>query len=121
MPKTLADSLRLAADDNHAFTCYRSRQAVGNPRAGLVLVQEIFGINRHIRGACDRFAESGLLVLAPALFERIEPAVELTYEPDGVARGREFKAMGALRPGQRGRDGLRALAAGQGLKVGVLS
>ncbi|MEO1194274.1 MAG: dienelactone hydrolase family protein [Pseudomonadota bacterium] len=90
---TYADSLRLAANDNHAFTCYRARQRVGQPRAGLVLLQEIFGVNRHIRAAADRYAASGLLVLAPALFERIEPGLELTYQSDDVVRGRACKVQ----------------------------
>ncbi len=120
MQKTLADSLRLAAADNHAFTCYRSRQMVGKPRAGLVLLQEIFGINRHIRAACDRFAESGLLVLAPALFDRIEPGLELTYQPDGVERGRALKAQV---PYDQATEDLAACVRwleGQNLKVGVV-
>jgi len=120
MPKTLADSLRLAADDNHAFTCYRSRQSVGDPRAGLVLVQEIFGINRHIRAACDRFAESGLLVLAPALFDRIEPGVELPYTPDGVARGRALKAKVPYDQASEDVAASVRWLKGQGLMVGVI-
>ncbi|MBC6405587.1 MAG: dienelactone hydrolase family protein [Rhodospirillales bacterium] len=120
MPKTLADSLRLAANDNHAFASYRSRQAVGEPRAGLVLLQEIFGVNRHIRAAADRFAESGLLVLAPALFDRIEPGMELTYESESVARGRILKAKV---PYDRATEDLAACVQwlqGQNLKVGVI-
>jgi len=91
MPKTLADTIRLCAADDHVFTAYRSRPVAAEPRAGLVLIQEIFGVNRHIRGLADRFAESGLLVLAPALFDRLNPGIELTYQPDGVSQGRENK------------------------------
>ncbi|GAB5469413.1 MAG: dienelactone hydrolase family protein [Rhodospirillales bacterium] len=120
MPDTLADSLRLAANDNHAFTCYRSRQAVGEPRAGLVLLQEIFGVNRHIRASVDRFAASGLLVLAPALFDRVEPGVELTYQPDDVARGRDLKSKV---PYDQASEDVAACVQWlnqQGLKVGVI-
>ncbi len=120
MQKSLADSLRLAAADNHAFTCYRSRQSVGEPRAGLILIQEIFGINRHIRAAADRYAESGLLVLAPALFDRVEPGLELTYQPDDVTRGRALKAKV---PYDEATEDLAACVRWlqhQGLKVGVV-
>jgi len=120
MPKTLADTLRLAADDNHAFTCYRSRQAVGEPRAGLVLVQEIFGVNRHIRRTADRYAESGLMVLAPALFDRVHPGIELTYEPDGISRGRELKATVAYDEATEDVAACVRWLTGQGLKVGVI-
>ncbi len=120
MQKTLADSLRLASADNHAFSCYRSRQSVGEPRAGLVLLQEIFGVNRHIRAAADRYAESGLLVLAPALFDRVEPAVELTYQPEDVTRGRALKIQV---PYDQATEDLAACVQwlkGQNLKVGVV-
>jgi len=120
MQKTLADSLRLASADNHAFTCYRSRQSVGEPRAGLIVVQEIFGVNRHIRATADRYAESGLLVLAPALFDRIEPGIELTYQPDDIARGRECKAKV---PYDQATEDLAACVEwlrGRNLKVGVV-
>ncbi len=120
MQKTLADTLRLASADNHAFTSYRSRQGVGEPRAGLVVMQEIFGVNRHIRATADRFAESGLLVLAPAAFDRIEPGIELTYQEDGIARGRELKAKV---PYDQATEDVAACVdwlKRQGLKVGVI-
>ena len=52
----------------------------GEPIAGLVVVQEIFGVNAHIRSVADGYARDGFLAVAPALFDRIQPGVELAYE-----------------------------------------
>ena len=62
----------------------------GKPRGGIVLIQEIFGINAHIRSVADRFAEHGYAVIAPALFDPAERDVELGYDAEGIARGREL-------------------------------
>ena len=59
---------------------------------GLVVIQEIFGVNGHIRDVADRFAREGFDVLAPALFDPIERGVELDYDAAGVARGRDLVA-----------------------------
>lgn len=59
-------------------------------RGALVVVQEIFGVNEHIRQVCERFAAHGFIALAPALFDHFEHRVELDYDADGVARGREL-------------------------------
>lgn len=58
------------------------------PRGALIVVQEIFGVNHHIRQVVDRFANYGYLAIAPALFDRIHPGTELGYDEAGVARGR---------------------------------
>ncbi|WP_133478658.1 dienelactone hydrolase family protein [Cognatilysobacter segetis] len=57
---------------------------------GLVVIQEIFGVNAHIRDVCDRFAREGFDVVAPALFDPVERGVELDYDKAGVARGRDL-------------------------------
>jgi carboxymethylenebutenolidase len=67
--------------------------AEGQTRGRLVLVQEIFGVNPHIRQVAERFAEHGFEVLAPALFDHFgEGPIELAYDQSGVARGRELVA-----------------------------
>lgn len=63
-----------------------------NPIGGLVLLQEIFGVNSHIREVADGFAAEGYLVVAPAMFERIKPRVELGYEEDTMGEARALKA-----------------------------
>jgi len=60
------------------------------PRGGLVVIQEIFGVNSHIRQVADRFATHGYHAVAPALFDLVEPRVELGYDEAGVAKGREM-------------------------------
>ena len=79
---TAADGHRLAANIAAPKT---------KARGALVLVQEIFGVNSHIRALADGFAAEGFLVVAPALFDRVERSVELGYTPDDIQRGRALK------------------------------
>ncbi len=85
------ETIELTAADGHRLGAYLARPA-GAPKAGLVVVQEIFGINRHIRAVTEGFAADGYLAIAPALFDRREHGLELGYEGEDVARGRELKA-----------------------------
>lgn len=62
----------------------------GAPKGGLVAVQEIFGVNAHMRSVADRFAMAGYVALAPAFFDPIATGVELGYDQDGFAKGREL-------------------------------
>ena len=62
------------------------------PRGALIVVQEIFGLNSHIRQVADRFANYGYVAVAPALFDLVHPGTELAYDEAGVARGREIAA-----------------------------
>jgi carboxymethylenebutenolidase len=63
---------------------------VGIAHGNLVIVQEIFGVNSHIRAVTERFAEQGFRAIAPALFDQVEAGVELGYDAAGIARGREL-------------------------------
>ena len=63
----------------------------GIPRGGLVVIQEIFGVNAHIRAVAERFADAGYVALAPALFDPVEPGVELGYDQSAAARGGELR------------------------------
>ncbi|WP_133499986.1 dienelactone hydrolase family protein [Cognatilysobacter terrigena] len=60
------------------------------PLGGIVLIQEIFGVNGHIRDVAERFAAEGFEVATPPLFDPVEPNVELGYDAEGIARGREL-------------------------------
>lgn len=62
----------------------------GVPRGALVVVQEIFGVNPHIRTVAEGFARDGYIALAPAYFDPIEPGVELEYDAEGIARGKSL-------------------------------
>ncbi|MGB0135171.1 dienelactone hydrolase family protein [Dokdonella sp.] len=60
------------------------------PKGGIVVVQEIFGVNSHIRSVVDQFAASGYTAIAPAFFDHLETGVELDYTTAGIARGRDL-------------------------------
>ncbi|MFT4196511.1 MAG: dienelactone hydrolase family protein [Pseudoxanthomonas sp.] len=67
-------------------------EPTGTPRGGLVVIQEIFGANAHIRGVAERYAAEGYLAIAPAFFDPVEKNVELAYQPSSYAKGRELIA-----------------------------
>ncbi len=87
----MGENIRLTAADGFELGAYRARPD-GAPRAAVVVVQEIFGVNVHIRAVCDRYADAGYLAVAPAIYDRIEADVQIGYTPDDVARGREIRA-----------------------------
>ncbi len=89
----MGQTITLTAEDGHELSAYRA-DPDGAPRGGIVVIQEIFGVNGHIRSVCDRFAGEGYVAIAPAVFDRVERGVELEYDSDGMARGREI--MGGI-------------------------
>jgi carboxymethylenebutenolidase len=86
----MGEKLTLHAEDGHKLAAYRATPA-GTPRGGLVVVQEIFGVNAHIRRVCDGFAADGYVALAPALFDRVEPGYETGYGQEDIERGRNVR------------------------------
>lgn len=83
----MAETITLSAGDGHSLSAYRATPD-GDAKASLVVIQEIFGVNIHIREVCDGFAADGYDALAPCMFDRIEPGIELGYTPDDVGIGR---------------------------------
>lgn len=81
--------IRLTADDGHELDAYAAGPA--DAAAGVVVIQEIFGVNAHIRDVTDRYAALGYRAVAPALFDRLERGVELGYTPETVTRGRAMR------------------------------
>jgi carboxymethylenebutenolidase len=79
--------ITLTASDGFKLGAYRA-EPQGKPKGGLVVIQEIFGVNHHIRTVCDRFAALGYLSVAPAVFDRIQPNFECGYTPDEIAHAR---------------------------------
>lgn len=71
-------------------------EPAGTPRGGVVVIQEIFGVNAHIREVTDRIAAAGYLAIAPALFDSAKPGVELGYDADGMREGVALKARVSL-------------------------
>jgi carboxymethylenebutenolidase len=84
-------TLTLTAADGHVLSAHAAAPQ-GAAKGALVVVQEIFGVNRHMRNVAARFAEAGYTVIVPALFDRVERGVELGYEAADVARGRELRS-----------------------------
>ena len=76
--------VKLQASDGHELDAYVAEPA-GKPWGALVVVQEIFGVNQHMRSVADRFSQEGFYAVAPALFDRVESDVELTE--DGMKQG----------------------------------
>jgi carboxymethylenebutenolidase len=85
----MGEHVTLRAADDHELSAYVARPE-GKPVAGLVVVQEVFGVNAHIRSVADSYASDGFLVVAPALFDRIERDVELGYEGVDLEKGMSF-------------------------------
>jgi carboxymethylenebutenolidase len=89
--------VELTAADGFRISAWRADPA-GTPRGAIVVAQEIFGVNGHIRSVCDGFAADGYLAIAPALFDRYEPKVDIGYTPSDIAKGRALKARAQLDP-----------------------
>jgi carboxymethylenebutenolidase len=85
----MSEYVTLRAADGQQLSAYVARPQ-GDPIAGLVVVQEIFGVNPHIRSVADGYAADGFLAVAPALFDRIQPGVELAYEGADMQTARSF-------------------------------
>ncbi|HEY6487976.1 MAG: dienelactone hydrolase family protein [Terracidiphilus sp.] len=82
----MGGTVKVKAVDEHVLSLYIA-QPTAEPIAGLVVIQEVFGVNRHIRSIADDFAKEGFFAVAPALFDRIEPGIELGYDGPDAQRG----------------------------------
>lgn len=85
--ESMGESIRLRAEDGVPFGAWRA-DPDGPRRGAVVVVQEVFGVNAHIRDVCDRFASAGYAAIAPALFDRLRPGIELGYDEAGITEGR---------------------------------
>jgi carboxymethylenebutenolidase len=88
---TLGKHFTLTSSDNFKLGAYRADPA-GKSKGGIVVIQEIFGVNHHIRAVCDRLAAQGYTAVAPAVFDRQQPDFESGYTPDEIANARKFVA-----------------------------
>lgn len=86
----MGSRIELTASDGHTLSGYRADPR-GDARGGIVIVQEVFGVNNHVRGVCDGYAADGYAVIAPALFDRVKQGVELGYEGEDLTHGRELR------------------------------
>jgi carboxymethylenebutenolidase len=85
----MGNTIELKAADGHTLSAYVAGPA--NAKAGIVVIQEIFGVNQHIRSMADRLAAAGYAVCAPAVYDRVERNFDVGYTPDDIAKGRDVR------------------------------
>ena len=116
----MGQRLTLTADDGHSLGAYRA-DASGSPRGGIVVLQEIFGVNSHIRSVCDAFAADGFTCIAPALYDRSSHRdCELGYEPGDMAAGRKLREEFSWDDTVKDVAAAAGVLAGEELKVGTV-
>jgi len=91
----MGEKITLTCKDGQKIGAYVARPA-GAPKGGIVVLQEIFGANQHIRKTADLYAAEGYLAIAPALFDRVEPGLELGYTGDDPKKGMETRGKTEL-------------------------
>jgi carboxymethylenebutenolidase len=108
----VGQDIKLTASDNFQLDGYRADPA-GAPKAAIVVIQEIFGVNHHIRAVCDRLAAEGYVAIAPSIFDRVERNFTSGYSPDEIAIARKFVAdpdwAAMLRDTQAAIDAVKAI------------
>src|ERR1051326_8049577 len=115
----MGETLTLTAEDGHKLSAYKATPS-GAPRGAIVVVQEIFGVNQHIRKLADGFAADGYVAVAPALFDRVERGYETGYGPQDIERGRATRGKLSLDQSMMDvKAAVKELAKG-GQKVGVV-
>lgn len=112
---------QLKAADGQAIPAYVA-QPKGQARGGIVVIQEIFGVNAHIRAVADGYAADGYLAVAPAIFHRVKPDVELGYDQDDMAAGMALKTATEALPSPGAMQDIQAAIrhAAQAGKVGIV-
>jgi carboxymethylenebutenolidase len=86
----MGEFVQLKAADGQSIPAYVAKPA-GKARGGIVVLQEIFGVNSHIRAVADGYAADGYLAVAPATFHRVKPEVDLGYSQDDMQAGFALK------------------------------
>jgi carboxymethylenebutenolidase len=85
----MGETIKLKSADGFEFSAYVAGPA--NATKGVVVIQEIFGVNHHIRDMADRFGAQGYAVIAPAVYDRVQPGFEVGYTPEDIAKGRDVR------------------------------
>ena len=86
------ETIELTASDGHRFALYQVLPS-GAAKGSVLVIQEIFGVNAHIRELCHRYAAAGYRAAAPALYDRVQRGVELNYDAAGIEAGRAIVAQ----------------------------
>ena len=116
-----SSTITLTAADGFAASAYVSEPS-GRPKGAIVVLQEIFGVNSHIRAVADGYAAAGYLAVAPATFDRVERGIQLGYAPDDMAAGSRLKAAVEALPAPGVLQDIQAAVdyAGRAGKVGIV-
>ncbi|MEJ8838598.1 dienelactone hydrolase family protein [Ramlibacter sp. AN1133] len=111
----------IKAADGQSIPAYVA-QPKGQAKGGVVVIQEIFGVNAHIRNVADGYAEQGYLAVAPATFHRVKPNVDLGYEQDDMQQGMALKTATESLPSPGVMQDIEAAIrhASQAGKVGIV-
>ncbi len=117
----MGNFIDLKAADGFSFPAYVA-QPQGKARGGVVVLQEIFGVNSHIRQVADGYAAAGYLAVAPATFHRVKQGVELGYTPEDINAGAALKAQVEALPAPGVLQDIQAAIqhASQAGKVGIV-
>ena len=83
---------RLLTKDDHHFEAFVTRPS-NKVKGGIVIIQEIFGVNNHIKEVCNHYSKQGYLCISPCLFDRQKPKIELGYDDNSIAEGRRLKEL----------------------------
>ena len=102
----MSEFTTLMARDGHEFSAWLAAPA-GKPRGAVLVIQEIFGVNAHIRAVADSYAAEGYVAIAPALFDRVRRGIVLGYTPDTMKEGIGYVQQLAARKNAAGSGGLR--------------
>ena len=89
----MGETISITSSDGFEFDAYRALPS-GDAKGGILVIQEIFGVNPHIREVADGYASQGYAAIAPAIFDRVEKGVELAYDDEGMQRGIEIAFSG---------------------------
>ena len=114
----MGEMIRLHAADGVEIGAYRA-DPKGEPKGAVVVLQEIFGVNGHIRHVTDGYAAAGYVAIAPHLFDRVGPNIELGYQPDDMQKGIALKAQSQTDAALLDIDAARKAVASAG-RVGVV-
>ena len=91
----MGETLKVTAKDGATISAYKASPS-GKPKGAMVVLQEIFGVNHHIRSVTDRYAAQGYVSIAPALFDRVGKGIELAYTQDDVTKGADIRSKTKL-------------------------
>ncbi len=116
----MGSHLRLTASDGHQFDAYVSEPSTPS-NSVVIVIQEIFGVNRHIRSVADDYASQGFVAIAPGLFDRVQPGIQLNYNAADASRGMQIATqIGLEKPLLDVAATINDAAKGNTRKVGVV-